>query len=428
MDAFNTAIQINNDIESIRRDLEAGHYTYPLTAAALATGHAPGTHPPRSALISSLILSPAVAEAHDRARGYYETVRRMSDELGIDDLSGFIEWHMEDLKKSEEYWRGLCVEGDKVPASFLRFLDAAAIQDHPLPDLSRSLGMAWAFLQADPESRESWEVQRTGVWGQELLVGDVFSRALIAEVLARRDRAAPGQVEAILEQYRENGWRYYRDFKALPPDIDDIAQSIRLLKYAAWDEETKRDYLETPLRWLAANRAPDGGFPVWLTNEIEDIPEGGWVALGGEHCLACEANLIDALADLEEKEENSWTVEGTANLLERWEEQRSNGIYYYRPAYGISMVARCLARQSENVKMERGIIGRIQVELERLGEEYRAAPAQGVLSLAAGLHLAATAPDPPCDALTQRLSVLTGNQSCATTSSPFASPTSPATP
>ena len=410
MDAFNTAIQLSNDIQSVRSDLEMGHYTQPLAAAALDAGFAPGTQPPQTGLLGSLLLSGAMGEAYELTKGYFERARVLSAEFGIDDLVAFIDWHMADMEKSAAHWRDLRIDGERLPVAFFRLKDETRVAETPLPDLDRCLDLANRFLGFDPECRESWELQRTGAWGQELLIGDVFSRALVTETLAEQGLAAPGQVEAVLEQYRENGWRYYRDFKALPPDIDDIAQAIRLLSHSAWDAETRRCYLAPPLRWLAANRATDGAFPVWLTEGIEDRPAAGWVPLGGEGCLACEANLLDALAGCGAEEAADWVGEGVRRLADRWMTQGPSGVYYYKPAVGAAMIAGCLVRHRRWLKGETA--AQLDDRLRRMAGEQNAVPPTGdVLALAAGARLAAIAEDPEREAIARYLSALASRQS-----------------
>ena len=412
MDSFNTAIQINNDIQSINRDLAMGHYTHPLVAAATAAGYGLGTHPPQDALLHSMIISTALVASHRKANAYYKIALQQSRELAIDDLTAFIEWHIEDLAQSEERWSALQEDADRVPVSFLNVLGkTVAVGDEPLSALRRCVNMALQFLLFDPKLRESWEVQRTGVWDQELLIGDVFSRALITDVLAQYGKISADQVESVLGQYQANGWRYYRDFKRLPPDIDDIAQTIRLLKHVGWDEMTKRAYLEAPLRWLEANRAQDGGFPVWLTEDIEDRPAEGWIHLGGTRCLACEANLIDALADWNTAATNTWLPQAMTSLLDRWENQGYNGVYYYKPAYGASVIARCLANKNLLAGLQQGLVDRMELLLRTLAQEQRATAVADPVSLAASLQIMARVSDVAVDIIHQRRELLLGCQS-----------------
>ena len=411
MDAFNTAIQINNDIQSLKKDLENAHYTLPLVTAALAVGFEPETHPASESLLRCLAFSPAVADAHRVAHEYYLSARHISVELGIGDLTTFIDWHVDDLESSEQDWRSTCVELEEIPTAFLDLHADAQAADPTVPYTVDNLDRAVDFLSFDPQCRESWEVQRTGVWGRELLIGDVFSRALVVEVLAELDKVAPGQVEEVLNRYRENGWRYYRDFKALPPDIDDIAQAIRLLQYARWDEETKRAYLATPLQWLASNRAADGSFPVWLTEEIEDRPEGGWIPLGGRRCLACEANLLEALSRCPGVTDG-WIAAGITSVLDRWKEQRYSGIYYYKPAFGACVLARCFARCLELNGLSPRIRETLSHELPALSAFHApSAAAPDHLSLAAGLQVSAFARAPSPESVSRDVAALMASQS-----------------
>lgn len=413
VDALNVAIQLDNDIQSIRRDIESGHYTPPLVRVALEAGYDAGTHPPRHGLLGALFLTDGVVETHAQARTYYERARTISDELGIEDLTDFISWHLDDLRQSEEQWRGMRIE--EVPFALQTSPDAEE-EKHPTPpppDLSASQERGLDFLAFDPGYRESWEIQRTGVWGQKILIGDLFSRSLIVETLAAQGRATPAQVEDLLLQYRENGWRYYRDFKPLPPDIDDIAQTIRLLRWTSWGDDQKRAYLETPLRWLRANRAADGSFPVWLTEEIEDRPASGWIPLGGNRCIACEANLLEALAECGESECSEWTEVGVNGLLKRWEEEGLNAVYYYKPEYAAFLLARSFAHFQALERIDAGMRDRLSRALERISTAAADHVLAGndSLTIAAGILTLKLAPSPPGDVIIRGLSLLQQRQS-----------------
>jgi len=215
MDAFNIGIQLSNDIQSVRSDIESGHYTPPLTQAAFSIGLEPGTHPDKQTLVGSLMLSDALVETHDQALAYFGNARQRATDMGLQALVTFIDWHVNDLEESREKWRAT-----RVDETIVQQLQQA--QALPLPLLSaatiappqQTIDMGMQFLCFDTESTEAWEIQRTGVWDQPLLVGDVFGRSIVLESLAELGQADPQQVHALLEQYRLNGWRYYRNFKA----------------------------------------------------------------------------------------------------------------------------------------------------------------------------------------------------------------------
>ncbi len=411
MDNFNTAIQINNDIQSIKNDIETPHYTLPLVNAAVNAGFKVGTHPTNDELLCSLALSRAVPDSHQIACNYYLNARNASVSLGIDDLTQFIDWHIEDLQESADHWSGLCVDSARIPSSFLAALGNSEITDHSRDNLSATIDRALAFLNFDPICRESWEVQRTKVWGQDILIGDAFSRSLVCEVLATRGCIPSKQAGEILKQYKQNGWRYYRDFSALPPDIDDIAQSIRLVDWVEWKKKRRHSYLLTPIQWLAHNRNDDGSFPVWMTEGIKDKPETGWIPLGGTHCLGCEANLLEALAGLQ-KIDQQWLQEGGASLLSRWRAQGTNGIYYYKPAYGIFLIARCFSRLSKDSRLSSRLRNELAHELHRLGDRCNTISAgEHCLSIAAKVMVLALMEIPPVPLISEGLAILMELQS-----------------
>src|SRR5438874_1446790 len=71
-------------------------------------------------------------------------------------------------------------------------------------------------------------------------VGDLFQRALIADVLAEADRVLScglqvqidseiGYVLESRQRDRIGGWSYFPDLRELPPDADDLAQVMQLL-------------------------------------------------------------------------------------------------------------------------------------------------------------------------------------------------------
>ncbi|MBT4265629.1 MAG: hypothetical protein HOC74_10580 [Gemmatimonadetes bacterium] len=336
----------------------------------------------------------------------------MSVDCGIEDLAQLIDWHLSDVAQSEAYWKSIHISPDRTPLPFFEILPSATATAAPTVEIDHCLDRARKFLCFDLESRESWEIQRTGLWARDLLVGDVFSRALVAESLAECGMAVPEMIEAILYQYRDNGWRYYRDFKALPPDIDDIAQAIRLLNYTDWDNKKRNDFLEKPLRWLAVNQTSDGGFPVWLTHGVEDEPEGGWVPLGGFRCIACEANLLSAFADGHPKKTGVWLVDGVKSILDLWDVEAYSGIYYYKPTIGSAIVALCLSRSLKKEDADSAVIEQFQDKLQILAEHrLRPTSAQDSLSLAAQIQIQLLTREPPIESINQTVAVLKSRQS-----------------
>ena len=287
-------------------------------------------------------------DAHDLAFKHFETARSLSIEFGYANLTDCIAYHIADLDQNYSGWKSLVEQGQKLMQSDVLGLLLGEVSnsdtdvDDGLPPVSIAKDLdqillqachkkATAFLTFDPDCREAWEIQRTGNWSTEDLVGDVFARSLVAQRLG--DDVDAERLGAILAQFEHNGWRFFRDFKALPPDIDDIAQAIHLSYQMPWNKAQQERYLETPLRWLAKNRDQNGHFPVWLTEGIDDKPEDGWVPLGGFSCLACEANLMTALATLNGPFVQAWITGNVDYMLSTWEKKGAKSAYYYQWAY-----------------------------------------------------------------------------------------------
>ena len=97
MDAFNIGVQLFNDVQSLRRDVESGHYTAPIVAAALAAGFQPGQRPPPGRLRGALAMTGAVQETSTQALAYLARARAAAIELGISDLAECIAWQEQRL-------------------------------------------------------------------------------------------------------------------------------------------------------------------------------------------------------------------------------------------------------------------------------------------------------------------------------------------
>jgi len=333
-DELNIAVQICNDLHNLRSNLENRKYTLPIAEAAILQGYEPDSHPSIDALYGVVALSDSLPESHERALHHFREAQEISARLEIDHLTDYIELQISQVEGALRRWDDADLDTVGVSAS------PSGVDALDPPD---SLEMALAFLNQDPEFRESWEIQRSGIWGQKELIGDVFSRSLILECLAEMGQPVENQIEEVLEQYERNGWRYYRDFKALPPDIDDIAQAIHLLKWAPWDERTKSEYLERPLRWLEANRLPDGRFPVWLRKGIDDEPTAGWIAVGASRCIACEANLLRSLLELDCARGRAMAEGMAQSLVGEWCISGPAASFYYKRSFTRLVMTRCFA-------------------------------------------------------------------------------------
>ena len=78
-----------------------------------------------------------------------------------------------------------------------------------------------------------------GFSGPQYQRGDVFQRAIIAEILCDADEVLNGELRPIIEQEigyllsrrdpGRRGWRYFPELAELAPDADDLAEIIQVL-------------------------------------------------------------------------------------------------------------------------------------------------------------------------------------------------------
>lgn len=413
MDDFNTGIQITNDIQSLKRDLAARHYTVPIARAALAAGYEPGSHPPHDGLYGALALTDAVAKTHAMAIGRIEQARSVSEALEIDDLTGYFTWYLDTLHESGTYWQDLHLPSEENPTPPQKSATQNQVTGPApsfIPDRTR---IAMTFLHADPTFQEAWEIQRSGAWGQQKLIGDLFNQSLILEALAEIETVDTGRVESLLTAYRDRGWRYYTDFPALPPDIDDAAQVFHLIRWTSWSADEKTAFLNPLFRRLAANQVGDGGFPVWLTEEIEDKPQAGWAVLGGSRCLACEANLLAALTDYGTPQALAWVGGAVDGFIDRWTSQKERSFYHYTPAYARFLISRCLQRMQNLPALSAEVSTRLNSLRVQMAQDLiddpqscRTAP----LNAAAAIMTLTHSPAPPRDLIADLASYITEQQ------------------
>lgn len=196
---------------------------------------------------------------------------------------------------------------------------------------------------------------------QEYYYGDIFQRALIADVLCDTDELLQGALQPVIEyeaRYLLNsrcatslgGWSYFPDLPELPPDADDLAQVMQVLLRSGHREEVVK-YCERPLQVvLADNGHEDGSFETWI------VPAGERTVEQARHAQLVEliwgsgpdsevvANLLIALF-LYDRERFAEVIERGINFIES--QQRADGSWatrwYFGPYYGIYVCLRVLA-------------------------------------------------------------------------------------
>ena len=198
---------------------------------------------------------------------------------------------------------------------------------------------------------------------QEYQRGDVFQRALVADVLLDAEEIVSGQLRPILDQEvsyllsRRDpgrcGWRYFPDLPELPPDADDLAQILQVLERSGHRDEVG-ELCAGPLSiLLEENRHPDGSFETWIIPASERTSEEDRQADFARRMWGTGpdpdvmANLLYAL-DLVDRDRYREEIRRGVEYLK--EQQDRDGYWtsswYHGPYYGTYVCLRLLARVS----------------------------------------------------------------------------------
>jgi len=249
--------------------------------------------------------------------------------------------------------------------------------------------MAEGYLLADRSFRESWEVQRRGVFNAPELVGRVFAPGLILEALCQHRDDLTGEVSALLDRMAEDGFRYY-PHPAVPPDADDLGLALRLYPYSA-EKARHQEQLRRPLKWMEANVSATGQIPCWFTHPAEELsvetfrrnvstgsvpinPTGSRykTSLWGNQCATVEANLLLGLIAYDAVQYRAVVERSAAQWLNRWLASGLGANALYVSSYALWTTAKLVNLLSATPigDILRDQIGRARDSLAaRLGQE-----------------------------------------------------------
>lgn len=198
-----------------------------------------------------------------------------------------------------------------------------------------------------------------GLGGPELQRGDVFQRAIIADVLCDA-RCAGIAVDAIvdyeaaylLERRRSRaGWSYFPDLPELPPDADDLAQIMQVFARTGRGATIEAVCAEPLAILFDENAYADGSFETWI------VPAAGRRTAMEERQAICARELWGTGPDPEVVANLLYALHlaGSPNHAERVERgaayvARSQsddgawyGTWYAGPYYGTYAATRLLA-------------------------------------------------------------------------------------
>jgi len=337
MDQLNVICQIRQDILALRRDLQRGNYTYPIVRTMQAAGI--NLHDPivPERILGALVLTGAVEMICRECLDRLETCRMISKRLKLDTFSAYFDI-IENLLHELRALFSIKTVKPARPAqepSRTFFLP-------PLDTLSKTIEMAEGYLLSDLTFRESWEIQRRGVFNRPELVGKAFPSGLIIEILSHHGHDLGPQIEVVFQTLQQSGFRYY-DHAHIPPDADDLGLLLRMCRYAP-QPEAYDDLLKTPLSWLSAQVGPSGELPVWLTTPDTPAAAGPAVSLWGRRCATVDANLLLGLIDYDGHGNRALIETSAVNWLDRFTTAGLGATHHYVPLYALWTAAELIAK------------------------------------------------------------------------------------
>jgi hypothetical protein len=240
----------------------------------------------------------------------------------------------------------------------------------PVDELERALRLAREALVADTELRECWEVQRSGGVFDAPRVARLFpvGHCLLALHGAGQDiaeRAAP-----LLARRGPDGFRYYEDYTAIPPDSDDLGLVLQLLARLPPDPAL-REALEWPVELLVRSTGEDGMIPVWLDRDLREPMPGDAPRWLGPQCVAVAANALIGLAEAAVPLPEGYFARALAWIVRTWETEGLAATWHYGPAYTRLLLAR-LSRVAEGVQGDEASRARLRAIVAALEAEIAA--------------------------------------------------------
>jgi len=318
LQTFHHAAQLVNEALNVRRDLALGQTSSFIQNAQATLGLHAATP---EKFLGALVLSNAAAPLHQQALTYLAQSRALAEDIQWPSFARFLDGFE---AHTNAVFAALNLKAQ--PKMVVRFTPVAHHHAH-------AQDMAERYLLADLEFKESWEVQRRGLFGRPEVISKTFGAGLVLEFAAPHLPALRPCVSAWFEHYAQSGFRYY-PHPAVPPDADDLGLALRLHALSP-EPEKHRALLATPLRWLRANVGPNGQLPCWFTRGVEDWDTTPNPVLWGNNCLTVEANLLRGLLSFGRAEFEDLIEPAIQNWLARWNAIGLGGNLFYGPLYAL---------------------------------------------------------------------------------------------
>lgn len=328
--------QLGRELSTIHQDLSRGHCTAPIALLLLGMG---GLDEGRALEVdraaAAIVLTRTLDELATHALARTQALRQHLRELGLIEVLNALDGLDGPFLTVRQLYAGA-----PGPATDPR---RTTFPVSHRPQLEIILRAAQGFLSADPCYCEAVEEYRWGFLGQPELQAKVFPIGIILENRSEAGDDCAQEISALFETYAANRFHYFEQVSALPFDADSCALMLRLVDRAA-DPRRARALMQTPLAWLLANIAADGGVPVFMIDGVDAGDDRRYVSSYGTRCGVVQAAVILGLARYD-GEAHEQLIERMLVRLHDMVEREGAGCfaYYDVPYASLQLFATCAA-------------------------------------------------------------------------------------
>lgn len=208
-------------------------------------------------------------------------------------------------------------------------------------ELDRTIHLAVEALLADPELRESWEVQRWGGPFPRTCVARVFPVGLCMLALATASIDISSPATSLLSLRCTDGYRYFEGFDGIAPDADLLGIVLQLVARIPPNPDLAAS-LVWPVEIVFKNTLPDGEIPVWLEQHLREPVPAGAPRWQGMRCLAVAANCAVGLLEAGVAVPDGFIDRVIGWIVRTWRTDGMRAVFFYGLPYTRFVLARLL--------------------------------------------------------------------------------------
>jgi geranylgeranyl pyrophosphate synthase len=209
-------------------------------------------------------------------------------------------------------------------------------------NLAKNITISLEYLKSDDNYSESWEMQRSGLFHENLLKGNIFPPSVILETLSEADLDISEGVKELIDLRAEDGWhRYTNDSKKLPPDADVLAQILNITGRNTILAD--RFKFEGPLQILEENIETSGKCPTWICDELKFKKKYIDQTSYGNECIGVMANIYFGLHKFDANKFKYRILKGITYIVNQFNFSESNWKgTFYKSSYIFYLVSRLI--------------------------------------------------------------------------------------